>query len=115
MPVNFGGLTLNSLCTLPPRNLIPNSLGRATVCESIGIKILFSNNQPIAAPGFLISVICPRGGPQVSFARTGSELFGTVVNIFKSALPGKIGPSPAGSSPINNFRFVGARYFSPSL
>ena len=58
------------------------------MCESIGIKTLFSSNHPIATPGFLISVICPRGGPQVNFARTGSELFGTEVKILKSALPG---------------------------
>ena len=79
---------LNSLCTLPPRNLIPNSRGRATVCESIGNKILFSNNQPIAAPGFLISVIWPRGGPQVNLASTASEVLGTSFNLVKSTLPG---------------------------
>ncbi|CAB4898331.1 unannotated protein [freshwater metagenome] len=57
----------------------------------------------------------PLGGPHVSFANTSNEDFGTSFNLVKSILPTDCGPSPAGSSPINNFKFVGVLKLFPSL
>ena len=48
------------------------------MCESSATNILFSSNQPIAVPGFLIFVIEPLGGPQVNLASTSADDLGTV-------------------------------------
>ena len=51
--------------------------------------------------------ICPRGGPQVNLAKTSSDALGISLSIEKSNFLIAIGPRPAGSSPINTFKFVG--------
>ena len=94
---------------------MPNSRGRATVCESSATKILLSSSQPIAVPGFLIFVIEPLGGPQVNLASTSADDLGTSFSFVKSTLPLDCGPKPAGSSPIKSFKFVGVRKLLPSL
>ena len=69
----------------------------------------------MAFPGFLMLAICPLGGPQVNFASTSSEAFGICLSVAKSNFLTEIGPRPAGSSPISNFKLVGVRKLFPSL
>ena len=53
--------------------------------------------------------ICPLGGPQVNLASTSCEAFGICLSVAKSNFLTEIGPRPAGSSPISNFKLVGVR------
>ena len=53
--------------------------------------------------------ICPLGGPQVNLASTSCDAFGICLSVAKSNFLTEIGPRPAGSSPISNFKLVGVR------